>query len=161
MRCVTPVLKLLLCILIIFCGAVIGLHFSQRLIRRRDVLQGFDKLFHRAMIQIAYNAGNLCEVFSENFADHPFSHSVPFDVQWLRFIDSFRLILSKDDLDVLSDFTKGLGAADCASQQRHITLYVRLLQEHIESAQEDIRTKSKMYRLVPLSAGIVIALMMI
>ena len=161
MRCVTRVIKLFLCILILFCGAVIGLHLSQRLNRRRDILQSFDALFHRAAIRITYNAGSLCEVFSENFAAYKFDYDQPFDEQWARFVGLFASVLSKEDIAMLMDFSSGLGTADADSQQRHIALYRNLLNEHIRDAQEAILTKSKMMRLLPLSAGIIVSLMLI
>lgn len=154
-------IKLFLCILILFCCAVIGLHLSQRLTRRKDVLSGFEVLFHRALIRIEYNAGDLCEVFSDNFADFEFQHSLPFDIQWMRFVDRFSYVLIKDDVQMLRSFINGLGAADCEAQRQHISLYCELLREHIANAREEIGTKSKMYRIIPLSVGIVISLMVI
>ena len=154
-------LKMFLCILILFCSAVIGLHLSQRLKRRLDSLLGFEQLFHRAAIRIEYNAGDLCEVFSDNFVRFDFRHDIPFVVQWERFVRHFSGVLSKDDLKLLSDFSAGLGAADIASQQKHISLYTKLLQEHIEQARREIDTKSKMLRIVPLSLGMAVSLLMI
>lgn len=155
------VIRLLLCILIIFCGAVVGLHLSLKLTRRREVLLGFEKLFHRARIGIDYSASDVCELFSQNFAGFEFSHSLPFDVQWERFVRQFSSVLSKEDIAVLTEFADGLGTADAVSQQKHIALYGKLLQEQLDSAQESIRTKAKMLRIVPLCIGIVIALLMI
>ncbi len=154
-------IRLMLCILIIFCGAVIGLHFSRRLTKRREILLSFEKLFHRAQLQIGYNAGDLCEAFGENFASFPFCRSQPFDVQWERLIKQFTYHLTKDDISMLSEFTRGLGTADAEAQQKHIALYVELLQEHIRSAQEDIRNKTKVARIIPTAIGMAIALMMI
>lgn len=161
MKCVTRVIKLVLCIVILFCGAVIGIHLSQRLIRRRDVLTEFEVLFHRAMIRIEYNAGDLCEVFSDNFAGFSFEHTIPFDIQWQNFIDGFSYVLSKEDLGMLCSFTKELGTTDCESQKQHIALFNELLKEHIAQAQDDIYKKAKMYRIIPLSVGMVISLMVI
>lgn len=155
------VLKLILCILILFSGALIGLHLSQRLTRRRDILLGIDGMLHRAVIQIEYNAGDLCEVFSDNFAGYTFHHSLPFDVQWVQFTDSFAYILTKEDIRMLREFTKGLGTADCEAQRSHIALYIQLLQEHIASAQEEIQEKSKMYRIIPISLGMVLSLLLV
>ena len=156
-----PVIKLILCIVILFCGAVIGIHLSQKLSRRRDVLTRFEVLFHRALIRIEYNAGDLCEVFSDNFANYSFEHTIPFDIQWDRFIDGFSYVLSKDDIIMLRSFTKDLGAADIESQRQHITLFSDLLREHISQAQDDIQKKAKMYRIIPLSVGMAISLMVI
>ena len=161
MKCVIRVLRLLLCILIMFCGAVIGLHFSQRLTRRRDILLGFEKLFHRAQTQISYNSGCLCEVFGENFASFVFSRSLPFDEQWERFVRQFSYFLSKDDAALLLDFSRGLGTADGEAQQKHIAMFSELLRGHIQNAQEEIGNKSKAFRIIPLSVGMAIALLMV
>lgn len=161
MKCVTRVIKMILCLLILFSAAIIGLHLSQRMTRRRDILQCFDVLLHRAATMIEYNAGDLCEVFSDNFAGFEFHHTLPFDIQWERFIMSFSSVLKKDDIALLMDFMKELGQADAEAQRRHIALYSELLREHIEEAQNDINTKAKMVRIVPLSAGVVISLLVI
>ncbi len=154
-------LKMFLCILLIFCSGIVGVHLSQRLVRRKDILTGFDVMFHRASIQIEYNAGDLCEVFSDNFAGYDFNRSSPFSVQWDRFVKSFSYVLTKEDSAMLTEFTKELGTADSDSQRRHIVLYTTLLREQINDAQEDIQTKSKMYRIVPISIGIILALLLI
>ena len=154
-------LKMFLCILLIFCGCVIGLHLSQRLMRRKEILMGFDVMFHRASIKIGYNAGDLCEVFSDNFADHVFSPDVPFVTQWERFVKSYAYILTKEDVAMMLEFTKELGTADCDAQLRHITMYSRLIREQIGDAQEDIRTKTKMMRIIPAAVGIIIALLLL
>ncbi|GEM_PF-939998 len=161
MKCVTRVIKLILCIVILFCGAVIGIHLSQKLTRRRDILTEFEVLFNRALIRIEYNAGDLCEVFSDNFAAFPFEHTIPFDIQWRRFIDGFSYVLTHDDIEMLRSFTMELGAADIDSQRQHISLFSELLKEHISEARDDIQKKAKMYRIIPLSVGMVISLMVI
>lgn len=153
--------KTLLCIIIVFCGAVTGLHLSHRLTKRHDVLTGFEKMLHHALIQIEYNAGDLCEAFSDNFASYVFCRDAPFDRQWHDFVDSVSSTLTKDDISLMNEFLNGLGTADSEAQRRHIQLYIRLLQERIDSAKEDIRSKSKAFRIVPLSAGAVIALLLI
>lgn len=154
-------IKLFLCILILFCGAVVGLHLSQRLSQRKDILTEFEVLFHRAMIRIEYNAGDLCEVFSDNFAEYDFEHTIPFEIQWQRFISSFSYVLTKDDKRMLLSFTNGLGTADCDSQKQHITLFSEMLREHIENARDEIQKKAKMYRIIPLSVGMAISLIVI
>ena len=122
---------------------------------------GFERMLHRAMTWIEYNGGDLYEAFSENFAEFSFSRDAPFDKQWRELVKSVSSVLTKDDLRILTEFICGLGTADVDVQRRHITLYTELLRERIEYAKEDIRMKSKMLRIVPLSAGVVIALVLI
>lgn len=154
-------LRLLLSLLLLFSGALIGLHYSRRLTRRRDILLGFEMMLRRASIGISYDAGDLCEVFGDNFADFSFEHGVPFDQQWEALVNGFSYFLHKEDTALLLDFAKGLGASDTASQQRHIALYLSRLEEQIVSAQDEIGTKGKMYRIIPLSAGMILAILTI
>lgn len=161
MRCVIRVLKLFSCIVILFCGAIVGVHLSHRLVKRRDILAEFDMMLHRTLIQIEYNAGDLYEAFSDNFAGYSFDRNAPFDEQWRDLVKSCSAVLTKEDRFLLTGFSDGFGTADSESQRRHIIMCRQLLREQIDSAKEDIRTKSKMYRIVPLSAGIVISLLLI
>lgn len=154
-------IKLFASIVILFCAAVSGIYLSQRLVKRRDVLCGFDQMLRRALIRIAYNAGDLCEAFSDNFAGFAFERDTPFGDQWESFVKSFSAVLTKEDTSLLTAFQNGLGTADRESQERHFTMYCQLLQEQIDSAKRDIQNKSKMYRIIPLSAGVMISLLLI
>lgn len=160
-KCVISVLKLFLCILILFCSAVIGLHLSQQLKRRLDVLLDFEQLLHHASIKIEYTKGDLCEVFSDNFARFDFRRDVSFEEQWKRFVERFSGFMKEDDIKLMLEFTDGLGAADIDSQQKHLALYVKLLQEHIDNARVNIEKRSKMYRIMPLSLGMAVSLLII
>ena len=154
-------LKLILGLVIVFCGALIGLYYCGKLRRRVELLSEFETLFQRASIRIAYNAGNLCEVFSENFDGFVFRYSRPFKEQWEDWIQGFRQLLSQEEYATLKAFSDGLGASDTDSQQRHIELYGKLLREHIQAAQEDYQKKGKLYRVLPISLSLVLAILII
>ena len=154
-------IKLILCILIVFSGAVTGVYYSRRLFRRRDTLASFLSLFHKASIMMIYEAPDLCKLFHDNAFEFEFHYDEPFDVQWMELIGRYRPVLKEKDLEVLSDFIKNMGSTDMESQQRHLGMYSHLLEEQLKEAGEEVIGKGRLYQVLPLSAGIVISLLLI
>lgn len=110
---------------------------------------------------ISYNSGDLYEVFSDNFAGFDFERTVAFDTQWLAFADSLAKRITNDDIILIKNFADGMGASDTDSLKKHIELYITLLDEQISRSQSDIDTKSKMYRIIPVSVGLIISILII
>lgn len=154
-------LRLVLCLSIVFSSAAAGIHFSQRLITRRDTLNRLSDMLRRALVLISYNSGDLYEVFSDNFAGFDFERSTAFDIQWSTFADALSNSLNKEDIILIKNFADGIGASDTDSLKKHIELYITLLDEQISRSQSDIDTKSKMYRIIPLSVGLIISILII
>lgn len=154
-------LKLFLCIGIISSGAVIGLHFSSKLRKRRDTLQKLSDMLGKAVVMMDYTCKDLCELFSDNFAGFEFVRDKPFDTQWLSFINGLSDSLNKDDITLFKDIIKELGTTDISSQQRYSQIYAALIEEQISKAQSDIDAKSKLYRVIPLSAGLIISILIV
>lgn len=154
-------LRLILCLLIVLSGVMIGLYCSQRLSKRKTTLSEFSSMLGRAKLLISYSADELCRIFSDNFAGYVFKSDEAFDVQWAELISRYRSVLSDDDISVLTGFAEGIGASDAESQIQHIELYIRLLGEQISSAQRDIDEKSKLYRVLPVSAALILSILLI
>ncbi len=154
-------IRLALCLLLVFSGAVIGLSCARRLRQRCETLLSFQNLFRKAALKTTYHGGDLCEVFRDNFAGHTFRYGEPFDAQWKELVARFQHTLSKEDRSLLVQFAEDFGAADPQSQRRRLELYVRLLEEQLHQAKEAAEKKSKLYRVLPLSAGTVLALLLI
>ena len=70
-------------------------------------------------------------------------------------------VLTDEDISVLTGFAQGIGVSDAANQSRHIGMYISLLDEQIGYAAKDIEEKSKLYRVLPLSAGLMLAILLI
>ncbi len=142
-------------------GAVIGLNLSQRLTKRREILINLSDMLKRASILISYSSGDLYELFSENFSGFVFVRDRPFDAQWTEFIKSISDCLKKDDIILLENIINGLGSTDKGSQQRYLDMNTALLEQQAAQAQSDIDTKSKLYRIMPLSLGLFISILII
>ena len=118
-------------------------------------------MLKRASILISYSSGDLYEIFSENFSGFGFVRDRPFDIQWTEFIKSISDGLKKEDIILLENIIDGLGSTDKASQQRYLDMNTALIEEQIAQAQSDIDTKSKLYRIMPLSIGLFISILII
>ena len=87
----------------------------------------------------------------------------PFDKQWQEKISSLpnTLALNKSDKELLSEFGNELGKTDIDGQLKHIEFYKNLFDNQLLAAEEDIISKSKLYKTIGLFAGISTALMII
>ena len=137
------------------------MHFSQRLVGRRDTLKCLSDMLRRASVLISYNSGDLYEVFSDNFAGFDFERTGAFDLQWRAFADSLAKRITNEDIILIKNFADGMGASNTDSLKKHIELYITLLDEQISRSQSDIDTKSKMYRIIPVSVGLIISILII
>ena len=155
------IFKLILALALVFSSAFVGLHLSRRLSRRCELLREFVKLLTSSALRISYTGSDLAAVFSENFAGCAFSSDRPFCDQWTEWIQSMRDSLKADDLALLTQFAQGIGTSDTDAQQKHFRMYTELLEGQVEEAQKELEQKGRIYRILPLSAGVVLALFII
>ena len=154
------VFRLFAALTVVICGVLAGLHLSRRLSRRREILEEFKKLFSSASLEIAYTGRDLYTVFSDNFSGYRFDPEQPFDTQWREWIGGMDGICD-GDRQLLIRFLDGLGKSDAGSQQRHFVMYEKLLDGHIRTAEKEIESKAKVYRVLPAAAGLVLAIFII
>ena len=154
-------LKLLACVIILLCGVGTGVYLLRRLSSRFQILESFYTTLHRASVRISYTSCDLCEAFSDNFAGFTFGYTDPFDNQWNELIARYRFVLKEEDMKILSDFIKDMGATDSDGQQKIIEMYSGMLEEQMRKARDEINEKSKLYRVLPLSVAIILSLLII
>lgn len=92
---------------------------------------------------------------------YDFSLDKPFFSQWKEMLKSFSSVLKQGDIELLTDFASHLGTTDTQGQLQNIELYTHMLNEKITNAQNDIDNKSKLYKSLGLSLGIVISILFI
>ena len=147
--------------IVVTVALLIGVYLSTRLSERTKLLSSFISLLEEVSLRMTYISSDLASLFKDNFAGFEFSPNQPFVPQFSMMIKQYKGTLSADDIALLNDFSKGLGTSDTASQLRHIQLYVKLLQEQLNKARDEVERKSKLYRILPLSAGIAVAVLLI
>ena len=61
----------------------------------------------------------------------------------------------------MHDFVGNMGVTETERQRKHIALYSQLLTEQLEESKEAVCRKCKLYQVLPLSAALVLSLMLI
>lgn len=153
--------KPILCMVIVLSSTVLGFYYSNRLYRRKDILQLFINNLKDAQTIIRYESKNLCDVFSEKFTDFKFDNEKRFLPQWSELLKTYDKTLTKSDIRLLMSFAENLGKTDVDGEISHIQMYVELLSSRVSDAQNSINSKSKLYRSFGVSLGLLISIMLL
>ncbi|MBQ0097770.1 MAG: stage III sporulation protein AB [Oscillospiraceae bacterium] len=154
-------IKLLGCVLLVFCSTILGNRFSRKLSKRKEILQNFVNLLDNAYTKIEYSSNNLADIFNDSFLEFSFKDNEPFSSQWKTMLKGYQNILSSNDINLLIDFSNEIGKTDTNGEISNILLYQGLLKENIESAKDDIEKKSRLYTLLGFSIGMTLAIILI
>lgn len=154
-------LKPVLCITVVIASLAVGLYYSSRLSQRVSVLSDMISLLEEVSAKIKYTADPLAELFENNFAGFRFEVNQPFDRQFSEMVHRYKDVLSTEDLRQLDELGRDLGTSDVDSQQRMIRLSITVLMQQRDQAQTEVTNKGKLYRILPLSAGIAAAILLL
>lgn len=154
-------MRAILSVVIVISSAMVGYSLARRLSGRVKTLKDFITLFEKCQIRIRYENASLCDAFSDNAVDYCFNSQEEFKTQWSRFIEETGRSLNHEDNRILSDFACDLGSFDTDSQLTHISLYLELLRNNLSAAEQEQNQKNRMYLVLPISIGIVIAILLI
>ncbi len=153
--------RLILCLIIVLSSSYIGYIKSRALLDRKKLLQIFTSEFNACITKLSYSSQTLTEIFNSGQLEYSFSEDSSFYDQWLEMLCKYKNRLKRDDILLLEEFALVLGATDTQSQIQHINLYIDLLSKNIEDAENDIATKSRLYRIFGFSIGTVISILII
>ncbi len=154
-------LKSVLCITIIIASLAVGLYYSSRLSQRVSVLSDMISLLEEVNAKIKYTAAPLAELFENNFTGFRFEVNQPFERQFSELVHRYNDVLTTEDLRLLDELGRDLGTSDVDSQQRLIRLSITVLTQQRDQAQTEVTNKGKLYRILPLSAGIAAAILLL
>lgn len=146
---------------IIGASVAIGISLSSKLSQRVEILSQYMKLLEEVSVRLRYTGDPLAVLFQDNFVGYTFLRERPFENQFQEMTRRFKDVLLPIDIRLLDDFARDLGAGDSESQLQHIRLYIKMLEERSKEAREDLKSKGKLYRVLPLSAGIAVAVLLI
>jgi stage III sporulation protein AB len=152
---------------LIFAGAAAGCLQARKLRERRDQLRAFLKFLSEAKTEIAFAAVPVDEILERygrclHFLAPYFyarESGKEFTQAWKAAADS--RTLSPRDRTLLRDFGNGFGATDMQGQQAHCSLYEEMTRKELEDAEEDYRKKGRLYRMLGVCAGAMLALVLI
>jgi stage III sporulation protein AB len=171
-------LKLLLCLLIFISCSLLGylkaLGYTQREMELKEFLQALISLesemqYRRDPILVCLKRvsqskqNSATSLFSILYDKLFCSNENDFYKAWCTSIDKVykHQNLISSDIMIIKDIGLDLGKSDIQSQGRFFARQYQLLEVQIAQAQEDCKTKGKMYRSLGISIGIIIIIIFI
>ncbi|MBQ7089380.1 MAG: stage III sporulation protein AB [Clostridia bacterium] len=118
--------------------------------------QPLPDLWYRLAQNEAFSAFSLVRDTAAELSHHPFSDAFSVAVQ--RAEEEGLLLPTARQL--LTEFAEGCGHTDLAGQQAHIDYYRRLLSAEEETARRHYAEKGRMYRVLGLTSGIALMLLL-
>lgn len=158
---VTVMLKLIFCIMIICTSTFVGFSFSHRLHSRKTVLEHFVKELNCCMTQMRYSSSSLAQIFSSSFGAFRFSDDRSFSSQFDEMLKSYDKVLTKEDMKILHSLSESIGTADIQCELSNINMHISMLQQNIKDAENNILLKSKLYKTLGLSFGLVLSILLV
>lgn len=163
-------IKILGCILLVAATTLIGFKKSQRLYKRRNILNDFLVFLDALATNIRYSTDELSVILSKS--EDSFGRAVynsykeingSFFERWKKSVADISggYSLKHEDKQLLCSFGEKLGITDVEGQLKHIELYRGLAEAHLEDSRKDIAEKSKLYRIMGFFAGTAAALVII
>lgn len=153
--------KVIMCLVIVFSSGVVGFSLSNKLSKRKEILEMFSLELNSCATRIRYSSDTLARIFSHRFNDYVFSDEKSFYIQWSEVVKLYEKYLIKDDVELLKSFAQNLGTADIETEIGNINMYIEMLKSNISDAHECITKKSKLYRVLSLSAGLMVSILLI
>ena len=90
------VIKLFLCMTIIFACLSVGCYYANRLSERTKLLGRYITMLEEAAVRMNYTSPCLAQLFSDNFAGFSFTSDQPFDEQFRRMTAQFKDVLKQE-----------------------------------------------------------------
>ncbi len=147
-----------------------GYYMSKSLYRRRDFLSAFIVFLGTLSTEIRYSSDNIFTLVSRCassdelncFQPETVVITQPFKNIWNKCVLTIpkAYALKASDVNLLLEFGSQLGATDVEGQLKHIELYTQLFEKQLNSAEEAIAKKSKLYKTMGFFVGTAAALMM-
>lgn len=160
-------------IMLITCFALAGINASLRLkirytqiqqiialIKQIDILVGFCNMPTREIINQLCSTQALSELSFLSKCKKEYD-SMPFDCLWEKSVKESKLMLDKDDIDLLVNFGKSLGTTDSLSQQEMCRSYMQRFLSRADFYKKEYFSRSKLYMSLGLFGGIGISLILI
>lgn len=159
-------LKFFGAVLIAFSGTFCGFLLSEKLKLRCSFLQSFSEFLCTLETNIRYNADEIITLINKCATNRMLDmFSVEDQSDYKTFWQScVRSIpnsygLKQEDYNLLFDFGRLLGSTDTEGQLNHIQLYKSLFQSQCKNAEEQYKSKARLYKILGFFAGAVIAVM--
>lgn len=160
--------KLLISLLLIVSSTLLGISASMKLKGRVQSLCSFHEGIHRMKSLISFSGYDMVRVVGECFEKvrgfESFSSAdctYPLYTRWTNSVKTFssESKLTEKETEILLRFGENLGVTDTEGQLKNCDLYIELVSELISAAKDEEEKKSRLYRVMGFSFGMLTALL--
>ena len=137
--------KVLGFILIIFTTASIGFLKSAGLCNRYKKLQSIQKGISELKERIRMGGGEIDRLLTSSFHEYPINYT----------------FLEKGDIEILDDFFSNVGLSDTKTEYERCEIYINLLKNKIEEANEKYRETARLYKSIGFLSGVFICIFLL
>ena len=160
-------LRIIGAVCLIFAGAAAGCLQSRKLKDYRDRLRDFLQFLSEGKTEITYCAVPVEEILERHGKKlaylQPYFRAAEsgaeFEQAWTAAAEEPSL--SPQERSLLRGFGKGFGATDVQGQQSHFSLYEEMVRRELADAEENYQKKGKLYQMLGVCAGAVLALVLV
>lgn len=155
-------MKTMAALLLIACGLGAGLFEAMRLRARERELRVFADALAALKSAAAYTSGDLYALL-ELCEDNDFLRLVRRDMEpYDAWTQASRMFFTRQADRALADaFLRGFGKTDLEGQLAYMQLFETRTSEALEVARQDVRLKCRLYTMLGLFSGTVLALILI
>ncbi len=149
-----------------FCPILIGLAYSESLLRRRRELQSILQMMDWFLAEIRYQKRELSQSVRQAANLQSFSNlrflkdcaekldTLTFPAAWARSVEDWNTRIAKDDRQLLASLSHVLGAMDIEGQTASLTHVRQQLQKSLKQAERESTEKGRMARSLGILAGL-------
>ncbi len=169
-------LKIIGCILVVCVSVYVGASYAKSLKNRINSLSKFIELLTIFMIKIEYELcdiplmlreiseqeeGIIKEILESCIIE--INSGTSLKGSWNKSIDKYscEMCLSKDDENIIKDFSNSLGDTDVKGQISNIKMYIELLNKKLKKAEKEAAEKSRVSMSCSLFLGLLISILLI
>lgn len=165
-------LKITGALILLVCSTIEGFRRCAMLYKRRQFIEDFIGFLNILKTKMRFSMSEIKQLISDTqdfptlkslYSLFPGDNNVPLLTLWKSGIKkcAAESALSKADVNFLCEFALQLGSTDLEGQTEHIELYCTLCERRLNEAENDIKQKSKLYRMLGFFAGAAAALVII
>ena len=166
-------LKLIGCSLIISAAALFGLNKINTFKKRVNGLKYMIELLSALKIKINYESSAVPVILKEltNKAQNTYflksciellNKGKSLNYAWNKSVDDYssNYHLSKKDVQILKDFSIGLGESDVEGQITNIQLYIELINKNLKEAEEKLSENSRISISCSIFGGLILSILL-
>lgn len=157
-------MKLILCLILIFCFLYIGLQYVQLYRNRVNYMKDFREFLKTSKIKINYNNQSVPDLINDyNFSSKYLKIDLFNYLNFLKDKNQYCLskFLEKDDSDLIDNFLKDIGRKDKIDTLKFIDKYILEVENRYTKLVEDEKKNSKLSFKLFLAFGITICILLI